>query len=135
MQRLIKSMLDPLTADCEEPRSNSMESLLLWNQDHMRTVNVSDFFAHHRFRRLQRLELTNCTISSWDYLISRTSALTTLDLDFTHPSHTPTPIRPRPNYSQYLPPILPFRELGFSGARSPMVVVVVANPLECNSTT
>ena len=90
---LIDVVTAELTAKGEGLRSNSMESLVLWNVDNTRPVDVSDFLAHYRFPKLQRLELTNCTISSWDRLTSRTSFLTTLKLDFADPSYiqTPTP--------------------------------------------
>ena len=64
-----------------------MESLILRN-DGTGTVEISDLFAHYRFPKLQHLELFDCTISSWDLIISRTPILTTLDLDL---SHNPTP--------------------------------------------
>ena len=86
---LLRSILDSLTPDCEELRSNSMESFVLWNRSKV-PVDVSDFFAHYRFPKLRRLNLNNCSASSWDRLTSRTSALTTLELDFSHPSPTPT---------------------------------------------
>jgi len=86
---LIRSILDSLTPDCEELRSNSMESLILWNRSKV-PVDVSDFFAHYRFPKLQHLNLNNCSISSWDRLGSQTSALSTLELDFSYSSPTPT---------------------------------------------
>ena len=85
----LSSVIASLTADCEEPQSNGMVSVILWSQN-ATPVDVSDFFSHYRFPKLQRLCLTNCTITSWDYLMSRTSALTALRLDFRHPSPTPT---------------------------------------------
>ena len=96
---LIDIVVAELTAKGEGLRSNGMESLVLWNLDSASPVDVSDFLAHYRFPKLQRLELTNCKISSWDHLTSRTSILTTLKLDFyehhdiPNPSHilTPTP--------------------------------------------
>ena len=96
---LINSILHPLAVNGKEIRSNSLESLVLWNRDDVGPVDVSNFFAHYRFPKLQRLDLTNCKISSWDHLTSRTSVLTTLKLDFTHPSRTPTPT---PTTSQLL---------------------------------
>jgi len=86
---LLRSILDLLTPDCKELRSNSMESFILWNRSKV-PVDVSNFFAHHRFPKLRRLNLNNCSASSWDRLVSRTSALTTLELDFSYPSSTPT---------------------------------------------
>ena len=89
----------PLAVNREEPRSNSLESLVLCNWSGERSVDVSDFFAHYRFPKLQRLDLTKCKISSWDHLTSRTSVLVTLKLDFTDPSRTPGPL---PTTSQLL---------------------------------
>ena len=85
---LLSSIVASLTAECEGIRSNSMESLLLWGCDE--TLDLSDFFAHYNFRKLRRLDLINCTTSSWDHLTSRTGALTNLELDFAEPKHTPT---------------------------------------------
>ena len=85
---LVGSILDSLTANCEELRSSCMESFVLKNLNKL-PLDVSDFFAHYRFPKLQRLRLSNCSISSWGYLTSRTSALTTLKLDFGHTSAPP----------------------------------------------
>ena len=87
---IINSVLHPLTANCEELRSNSLESFVLWNGDRTRTVDASAFFARHLFPKLQRLDLKNCTVSLWDHLSSRTSALTTLALAFIPYSRTTT---------------------------------------------
>ena len=78
-----------LAANCGEPRSNGAESLILRSQNSM-PVDVSDLFTHYRFPTLRCLDLTNCTISSWDHLPRETSFLTTLVLDFSHQSPTPT---------------------------------------------
>ena len=59
---LIDDIIVELTAKGEKLRSNSMESLVLWNLDSTSPVDVSDFFARYRFPKLQRLELTNCKI-------------------------------------------------------------------------
>jgi len=54
----------------------------------VRPADVSDFFVPYRFPKLQRLGLGNCRFS-WNDLISRTGALTCLDIaEF--PSPTPT---------------------------------------------
>ena len=102
--KLIDNIIDELTTTGEE-RPNSMESLILWNLTGTGAVDVSHFFAHYRFPGLRRLDLTNCTISSWDHLSSRTCILTTLKLDFADPSRpsrfTPTPT-PLPTTSQLL---------------------------------
>lgn len=80
---LLQSVLSSLTPQVEEVLSIPMESFILRNWDLNPPVDVSDFFARHRFPKLERLKLTDCTISSWDYLISRTGALTELCLDST----------------------------------------------------
>ena len=87
---LLNSILASLTSNNGELRSNCIESFILWNLDDSASVDVSDFFAHYRFPRLQRIDFIGCTISSWDHLTSRTSALTTLELDFGKPPPTPT---------------------------------------------
>ena len=90
---LSDSIISSLTANRGGLRSNSMESFILWNRGDT-SVDVSDFFAHYLFPKLQRLDLFNCAISSWDHLTFRTSVLTTLELnfdeDFDHDSPTPT---------------------------------------------
>jgi len=53
-------------------------------------VDISDFFAHYHFPRLQRLEFYNCMISSWNLITSRIATLTILDLDFFTIEPTPT---------------------------------------------
>jgi len=86
---LLHDIVTLLTPTCEGIRSSSVASFILLNWDHA-LVDVSDFFARHRFPKLQRLRLYNCTISSWDRLMSRTAVLTTLDLDFATPSSAPS---------------------------------------------
>jgi len=83
---LLSSIILPLTADCEGIRSNSVESLILRDDSTFTSIDISDFFAHYRFPKLRRLELFNCTISSWGLIMSRTPALTTLALGFSDPS-------------------------------------------------
>ena len=89
---ILRSIIGRLTTDHGEPRSIGIESFILLNQDTGPTsaLDVSDFFAHYRFPKLQRLHLFNCRISSWDLLTSRTSTLTTLVLNLTSPSPTST---------------------------------------------
>ena len=86
---LLHDIITLLTPTCEGVRSSSVASFILLNWDHA-LVNVSDFFARHHFPKLQRLRLHNCTISSWDCLMSRTAVLTTLDLDFATPLPAPS---------------------------------------------
>ena len=78
---LLSSIISSLTANPKEPRSTSMESLIL-QVEGGRLVNVSDFLAHYNFPKLRRLELFNCKVSSWNLIPSLTPALTTLDLNF-----------------------------------------------------
>ena len=86
---LLNSIIASLIVECEEIRSNSVESLVLCT--HSEGVDLSDFFAHYRFPKLRRLDLSDCTISSWDHLTSRTGALTNLELNlFIDPNPSPT---------------------------------------------
>jgi len=78
---LLRSIISPLTASPEVPQSTSVESLILLDESGV-PVDVSDFFAHYSFPKLQRLGLHNCTFSSWHLITSRTPVLTTLDLFF-----------------------------------------------------
>jgi len=87
---LMDDIIAGLTPKGEELRFNSMESLILWSLDRTSPVDVSDFFARYRFPKLQRLELTDCMLSSWDHLPSGTSTLTTLRLDLADRSPTLT---------------------------------------------
>jgi len=87
---LLSSIISPLTAGPKEHRSISVESLILRDESGG-IVDISDFLAHYSFSNLQRLELSNCTVSSWDLITSRTPVLTTLDLYFRGPWLSPTP--------------------------------------------
>ena len=86
---LLNNIISPLTPTCKGVQSSSVVSFILSNEGYV-PVDVSDFFARYRFPKLQRLRLHNCTISSWDYLMSRTAVLTTLDLDFATPLPAPS---------------------------------------------
>lgn len=82
---ILKSILSLLSNPLlGEIRSSSVESIVLEDNSGDRSADVSNFFAHYRFPKLQCLKLSNCTISSWDIVVatSQTSALTTLCLDF-----------------------------------------------------
>ncbi|KAF9646758.1 hypothetical protein BDM02DRAFT_3118156 [Thelephora ganbajun] len=91
---LLNAIISSISATCEGIQSSSVESFILCSWKHNRgdssLVDVSNFFAHYCFPKLQQLELLDCTISSWNHLTSRTTALTTLDLNLKHPSPTPT---------------------------------------------
>jgi len=82
---VLSQIISPLTSASKGVRSNSVESFVLLNHDD-NPVDVSDFFAHYRFPKLQRLELHNCNITSWDLLASRTTVLTSLTLHIGRPS-------------------------------------------------
>jgi len=88
---LLNYIICSLTSEREGIQPNSTESIILQNQSGFPPeVRVSDFFARYRFPKLRRLELTSCTISSWDHLKSRTSILTNLTLMPDSSSSTPT---------------------------------------------
>ena len=87
---LLRSIISPLIVNCDGIRSSSVESIIIWSDHSDRPVDISDFFAHYRFPKMRSLELVNCTISSWDLITSRTSALTILDLYFEDPTPNPT---------------------------------------------
>jgi len=87
---LLKSIISSSTTDSEELRSSGVESFMLQNGGSGGLVDISDFFAHYRFPRLQRLEFYNCTISSWNLITSRITTLTILDLDLFTIEPTPT---------------------------------------------
>lgn len=86
-------MLSLLTSKCEDIQSNQIQSLFVVNGNVTRPVDLSDFFTHHYFPKLQHIWFIRCAISSWDLLKSRTGALTELWLDFMDPSPTPTTLQ------------------------------------------
>ncbi|KAF9779288.1 hypothetical protein BJ322DRAFT_452898 [Thelephora terrestris] len=90
--QLLRSILSSLTPQCENMRPSQMQSFILWNWE-VTPVDVSDFVTHRYFPELQRLDLTRCTISSWDLLRSRSGALTELHLNFVNPTPTPTTLQ------------------------------------------
>ena len=75
---ILTSVISPLFSPCGGLRTNSLESLILDNEDH--TVLDISFFAHSHLPKLRHLELICCTILSWDHLTSQTTLLTTLKL-------------------------------------------------------
>jgi hypothetical protein len=76
---LLNSVISSIITKEEGTRSSSVESFMLWNVSPSR-VDISDFFLRYHFPKLQRLDLFECNISSWDLLRSRISSLTTLSL-------------------------------------------------------
>ena len=91
--KLLSIVLFPLTPNRKEIRYTSVESIILRNLND-KPVHASRFLAYNRFPKLQRLEITNCTIVSWDLLASHTTALTTLTLHLSHLSPIPTTFQP-----------------------------------------
>ena len=77
--RLLNSIIFSLTINSEGFQSSNLESFVLCNHSD-RIVNPSRFFGRYSFPKLQHLTLTNCTITSWDCLTSRTGTLTALNL-------------------------------------------------------
>lgn len=78
--KLLGSILSPLTVSNDGIRTSSVESVVIWDESEDGAADLSDFFANHRFPKLQRLELDGLMISSWDLIISRATVLTTLYL-------------------------------------------------------
>ena len=85
---LLTSIITPLLSPSGGLRTNSLESLILDCEDQT-PLDVS-FVAHSRLSKLRRLELANCTISSWDHLTSQITLLTTLQLFVNDISPMPT---------------------------------------------
>ena len=85
----LQLIIDLLTANHGEPQPNGIESIILRNNS-FPPADVSNLFSRYHFPNLRRLELNYCSTSSWDHLTSRTSVLTTLELDPGEPSPTPT---------------------------------------------
>lgn len=85
---LLGSILSTLAAGQKEVRRSNMESFILQNKSDM-PVDASRFFAHTNFPRLRHLDLTHCTVSSWDAFTSQTN-LTKLVLHLASPSSIPT---------------------------------------------
>ena len=85
---ILNSIISSLTGH-EEIRSSSVESVDLRFEDFFEPPLpiVSDFLANYYFPKLQRLELHDCTIPSWDL---KTSALTNLKIYGQFPSFTIT---------------------------------------------
>jgi hypothetical protein len=88
-RELLNSILCALTSDGKEVRRSSVGSVILQNED-TDSVDASRFLAYNRFPRLRHLDLTNCTISSWDHLTPQTTSLKALVLHLSYPSVIPT---------------------------------------------
>ena len=88
---LLNSIISPLTANPEEfLQSSCINSFILHSWNIRRPVDISDFFTHSSFPKLQCVKLYNCAISSWDIIVSRAPVLATMDLSFSHSKFTPT---------------------------------------------
>ena len=101
----------------EEPRSSSVESIILLNGDSWVTVDISAFFSRYRFPKLKCVRLVGCGISPWDLLESRAVALTALELG----ALSPTPTLPK--LLSILPSNPLLQDLVLSCGSSPRVVV------------
>ena len=86
---LLSSIISSIVTKGEEIRSISVESFILWNRGGP-SVDISDFFSRYHLPKLQRLDLSGFSISSWDLLGSRTTSLTTLYLAGARQSPLPT---------------------------------------------
>ena len=90
---LLTSILSSLTPEREGIQPSSLQSFALLGNP-IRPVDVSNFFARHRFPKLRHLELSKFVTSSWDNLGLRTGALTQLRLTphdaFPDPPTNPT---------------------------------------------
>ena len=82
---ILESIISPLVGR-KGIQSSSVESVIIRDMSEDTSIDVSDFFAHYLFPKLQRLELEGCMISSWDLMMSRTSVLTILTLYISDPS-------------------------------------------------
>lgn len=87
--RVLRSIVSHLIVACDGIRSNRVASFVLYDRNDL-LVDVSNLFVQCRVPKLQRVVLYNCTISSWDYLMSRTTVLTTLSLNFANLSPAPS---------------------------------------------
>jgi len=87
MSWLLTSIISPLLSPHGGLRTNNLESLVLYSEDHT-PLDVS-FFAHSHLSKLRHLELTGCTVSSLEHLTSQSTLLTTLEL-FSDISPSPT---------------------------------------------
>jgi len=86
---LLNSVISSIVTEGEETRLNSVESLIVQNNNRP-FVDISAFFSRYRLPKLRSLTLYGCKISSWDLLKSQTSALTTLELVARELSPAPT---------------------------------------------
>jgi hypothetical protein len=86
---LLNPIISSIIAEGEESRSISVESFILRNSGEP-NMDISGFLSRYHFPKLYRLDLSGCSISSWDLLKLRVTSLTTLELAATEPSPLPT---------------------------------------------
>jgi len=85
---LLTSVIDPLLSPYGGLRTNSLESLILDNEDFEGIVDASFVVCSH-LSKLRCLKLVGCKISSWDYVMPQTTLLTTLKLTLDDTSPAP----------------------------------------------
>ena len=88
----LTSIISSLTPDGEGGQNEKIESID-WQNEGVGPVDASNFFSRSSLSRLWFLDLSGSfQISSWDWLASRTTLLTTLSLEIDEslPSSTPT---------------------------------------------
>ena len=84
---LLRSVISSLTINGEDVRDSSVEALRIESTD----LDISTFLARYRFPKLRFLRLrTNVKILPWDGLKLQAISLTTLSLEFTRVSGSPT---------------------------------------------
>lgn len=88
MHDLLTSVISPLLSPSGGLRTNSLVSLILDNEGEP-PLDVA-FFAHSHLSKLRRLELSGCSILSWDRLASQTTLLTSLVIFLPDDSLAPT---------------------------------------------
>jgi len=87
----ITSIISSLTPNGEGGQNENIESIVLVNEG-FATVDISNFFSRSRLSRLRLLDLGgDLRISSWDWLASRTTLLTSLSLEINSALPPPTP--------------------------------------------
>jgi len=89
----VAAIIYSLTPGDDEATQNQNIESIVWENEGVPPVDISNFFARSRLSKLHLLDLSgNFRISSWDYLTSQTTLLTILSLqiDESPPSPTPT---------------------------------------------
>ena len=86
----LNAIISSLTPNDEGGQNDNIESII-WKYDGSTAVDASNFFARSSLSRLRSLDLYgNFGISSWGRLASRVTLLTTLSLDLSLSSPSPT---------------------------------------------